>query len=167
MLIDAVCENADLLRDNNCIFNIYGPDCSGSTEELLEMIKQKQINDIVNLFSGIHGKEKEQVLLNTDVFVLTSRFEGHPMGLIEALSYGVPALVTSGSNMLEEIKQNQAGWTAMCNSVSIGNSLIEIVNSKEKIEKYSINAKNLAMNYQWDVISEKTHLILIEYLKNN
>ena len=34
------------------------------------------------------------------------------MGLIEALSYGLPCLVTSGTNMADEIEKADAGWTA-------------------------------------------------------
>lgn len=44
------------------------------------------------------------VLLQTDLFIQTSRHEGMPMGLLEALSIGVPCLVTVGTSLGHIIK---------------------------------------------------------------
>jgi len=47
------------------------------------------LQNVVYINDGIFDDEKEKKQLESDFFILTSRFEGHPMGLIEALSYGL------------------------------------------------------------------------------
>lgn len=49
------------------------------------------------------------------------------MGLIEALSYGLPSVVTRGSNMLKEIKEADAGWVAEIDAISIAQALKKMV----------------------------------------
>ena len=50
------------------------------------------MGEVVKLNREIDEEEKRQILLDTDVFIQTSRFEGMPMGILEALSYGLPCL---------------------------------------------------------------------------
>ena len=39
-----------------------------------------------------------------DLFIHTFRFEGHPIAVLEALSYGIPCLLTPGTNMAGEVE---------------------------------------------------------------
>lgn len=54
------------------------------------------------------------------------------MGLIEALSYGLPSVVTRGSNMLKEIKEADAGWVAEIDAISIAQALKKMVIENDK-----------------------------------
>lgn len=157
LLIDAIESSQSVLRKNNAEFNIYGPDDSGSVEVLSNMIAKKRIDDLVTIRPGVHGEGKEEILLNTDVFVLTSRFEGHPMGLLEALSYGVPALVTTGTNMSEEVEEANAGWTANCTVDSVVTAITCILENSAELVKKSEKAIMLAKRYRWEKIARESH----------
>lgn len=61
------------------------------------------MDNLIITHGGVYDSDKETILLNSDFFILTSRFKGHLMGLIEALSYGLFCLVTEGSNMADGI----------------------------------------------------------------
>ena len=69
--------------------DIYGdgPD----RQKLIKQIDSLKLNESIT----IHPPQKdiENKLLNSSIFVLTSRFEGLPMVLLEALSVGVPSVV--------------------------------------------------------------------------
>ena len=77
--------------------------------------------------------------LKNDVFIRTSRFEGLPLGILEALSLGLPCLVTKGTNLDELVNNYNAGWgvettskmvaSAIKNAVLKEHSLIEYINS--------------------------------------
>lgn len=147
------------LRRAKFMLDIYGP-FKQDHEKLASMIVQYGIDDMVCLKGGVSGKDKEQALLQADVFVLTSRFEGHPMGLIEALAYGVPALVTPGSNMSEEIENENAGWVTACDADSVGETLLKMVHSHGSFPIKGGNAQRLSRRYSWDVLAEKMHELL-------
>jgi len=57
-------------------------------EKLVKLIKEKKLEDIVLLIPPTNKIEKEYY--NADFFVMCSHFEGLPMVLIEAKSYGLP-----------------------------------------------------------------------------
>lgn len=153
------------LVKNNCSFNIFGPEINGSKNRLLELIKQNGLEDIVIVKDAVFDNEKVEKLLESDFFILTSRFEGHPMGLIEALSYGLPSLITSGTNMSEEIKKSDAGWIADVSVESIKIALKELLNDRSNLYDKSNNAVRLSYKYNWDEISKESHEKYLELLE--
>lgn len=162
MLIEACGLISVDIRKRGCIIDLYGPDYDGKKEELIERINELEIQDFFQIHEGVYGEDKRNKLLESDVFLLTSRFEGHPMALIEALSFGLPCVVTRGSNMKERIEQNNAGWTAENNIESIRDALLNMLNDITSIQKKGKNAIELAQNYGWNEIALSTHE---EYLK--
>lgn len=121
------------------------------------LIIQANIEDLVKQYGPVIGKDKEAILLNSDIFIQTSRFEGMPLGILEALSYGLPCLVTKGTTLGDEVKEKQAGWCAENNSESISDSILTAINSKDLYETLGKNAKLLVeYKYEWDSIAEST-----------
>ena len=156
LLLKAIQIDSSLLRDNKCILNIYGPKMFDWNERINKMIRDYKIEDLVTLNESIRGKEKENVLLKSDVFVLTSRSEGMPLGALEAMNYGLPCLVTRGTGIGEIVQQYDAGFVAENDAQSISVVLKEIIYSKSLKQK-SINAcKLIDDNFIWDTIIEKT-----------
>ena len=157
ILIQACAELSKELRNANFKMLIYGP--KNRDYELIQtMITDNGLTDIISLKGETSGKAKEKVILESDLFVLTSRFEGHPMGLVEALAYGVPAIVTPGTNMSEEIAKADAGW--VCDEASkeaIKIQLQNILKERSLFASKGANAAKLAKNYDWDVLAEKFH----------
>ena len=147
----------DRLIEEKCTIILYGPDRNGAKKIITEQIKENGLEKVVEIRDGIHGKEKERVLLESDFFILTSRFEGHPMGLIEALSYGLPCLVTTGSNMADEILKANAGWTSDVNEEGIMEALKHLLNEKDQIPVKGKNALELSKQYNWDLLAKNAH----------
>lgn len=158
LLVDACKQIETLLRKRHVQIEIYGPDREHEKDKLRNLIERKKISDILLVQdSPIFGEEKESKLLASDFFLLTSRLEGHPMGLIEALSYGLPSVVTRGSNMLKEIKEADAGWVAEIDAISIAQALKKMVIENDKFVIKSNNAISLARKYQWDLLAKNAH----------
>lgn len=81
---------AEALRRQNQNFclQIFG---EGDEKDSLEgIIAQKQLSDVCSLMG--RTSDVEGVLKNTDLFVLSSDYEGMPNALIEALAMGVPCI---------------------------------------------------------------------------
>ena len=105
------------------------------------MAIENGIDKIVSINGPVFDNEKKEVLLNASFFIHTSRFEGMPMSVLEALSYGIPCLVTQGSNMREDVCRFNAGWGADNNVESIERAFIKICDSLSELKIKGENAK--------------------------
>ena len=156
LMIEAIKSIASFLRENNCSFQLYGPDANGRFQHVSDLINDAEVQDIVFLNHEVSGKEKERVLLESDVFIQTSRFEGMPMGILEALSYGLPCLVTEGTTLSDIIVHNECGWAAKTNIISIATMINEMVERKNMLDKYSRNAiRVVSDSFSWPIIAEE------------
>lgn len=165
LLILACTKLEDTLRKEKCKIKIYGPDRDGNLQYWKNYIYENQLEDILFFYDAVTGNEKEKVLLESDVFIMTSRFEGLPMGLIEALAYGIPCFVTSGTNMRDEIVDSNSGWGADENVDSIVKEMEVMLKEKNILEKKGECAKKLSDMYNWTNISKKSHNIYLELLR--
>ena len=112
-------------------------------------------NALVSINDAVVGEKKIEVLLKNECFIQTSRFEGLPTGVLEALSVGLPCLVTDGTNTAEIINEYNAGWGVEGNPKNISETIKSIVQEND-MRKKSIAAKKLIdENYTWDMISKK------------
>lgn len=157
LLIEACFRIKKQLTENNCSILICGPDKENKLDGLKGLVKDKDLSSIISFHDGVFGKEKEEMLLSHDVFLIPSRFEGHPMALLEALSYGLPALATTGSNMRKEIDECSAGWTADNSVEGIEKALLEMLCSKDQFEEKRSNAIKLAEQYAWSELAKLCH----------
>lgn len=157
ILLNAIDKSQMDLRKSNFILNMYGVNQEKTINILKKKILENNISDLVKINDAVYKGRKEKLLLNTDVFILTSRFEGMPMGVIEALAYGVPCLVTKGTNMTGDIEEYNAGWTCDISDEKIEKAIKKMLNEKKKFSILGKNARNLAQKYSWREIAEKTH----------
>ncbi len=157
LMLDAVKATADFLRNNKVVINMYGPDYQGRYAAVEQLIAQSGITDIVTLHPAITGKEKEDILLDADIFIQTSRTEGMPMGIIEAMSYGVPCLVTEGTTLAELISENNAGWGVKTTAKDITLALKEAISDAASLPQKSKNAADIVKKqFAWNIIAEET-----------
>lgn len=157
-LLDGIFAYSELLRKNHFTLDIYGPLRNygySKVDDIIQNIERNDIGDMVRLKGEVTGQDKEAALLNSDIFILTSRTEGLPMGLVEALSYGLPVLVTPGTNMSRQIEEAQCGWICQSTAQSVGSALCEIIATKNTFNAKSQNAYHLAQQNTWDVLAEK------------
>lgn len=156
LLIDATFSIKDFLIENKCMIHIYGPDYAGRYAHVENLINEKNLNGIIKLNHEVNGKSKEQILLKSDIFIQTSRTEGMPIGILESLSYGIPCVITTGTNLGEFVNEYNAGWVAETNSESIAEKIKQAVKDQSKWFEKSQNAVKLAENFMWNVISQET-----------
>lgn len=157
ILVNVIVSLKDLLRSVNFTMDLYGPNINNTAEKLNIVINENNITDIVKIQDGVFGNEKAEILKNTDVFIMTSRFEGMPMGMIEALAYGIPCIATKGTFLMDEIQSYNAGWGAGYTEDSIKKAFTEMISDIETFPTKSKNAIKLASNYSWEAAAEKLH----------
>lgn len=157
LLIEACGWIKEELKAANCSILLCGPDREGKLQELQSMAWEKGLEEVIQFHDGVYGEEKVRLLREHDVFLMPSRFEGHPMALIEALADGLPCLVTTGSNMRVEVAEYGAGWTADNTVESIRAALLNMLADRSSLRQKSEQAKRLARNYAWEEIAKESH----------
>lgn len=167
LLVEACARIKDRLLEANVKIELYGPDVDGKSVELEKIIHENDLDDILSIHGPVFNEEKKNVLEKSDVFLMPSRFEGHPMALIEALSYGLPCVVTPGSNMQREVEQFSCGWCSEFKLDALAGVLCEVVKKRDCFGKFSENAKKLASGYCWEKIAEKERFIFENIVKFN
>ena len=78
------------------------------------------------------------------IFVMPSRYEGTPNALLEALSYGLPVVISDSSpGPLEYVKNHQNGLVISNNDkAALSDAILKLVNDKGMRQKLGKNARN-------------------------
>lgn len=103
------------------------------------------------------GKEKEDAFINGDVFILTSRYEGMPMAVLEALSYGLPCLLTQQTNLTDLIVSNDCGWVTKTSIEDICDSILSVIDDYHKRKDLLMkNSLEAARMFEWNTIAARS-----------
>lgn len=149
---------SQLLNQNKKVkIDLYGPDIFGRYAAVENLIKDNAVEDVVTLHPAVNGDEKKKIILNSDFFIQTSRHEGMPMGILEALSYGVPCIITEGTSLGDVVRRYDAGWVAENASEAIAQVIMTAIKEVDKLEEKSANARRLiSENFSWEIVSSST-----------
>lgn len=164
VLLQALSLSRSTLVAKRFTLSLYGNSVGDSKEQINNAIRDLALTDFVSCSDAVYDTEKEELLKKSDLFILTSRYEGMPMGLLEACSFGLPSLVTPGTNMADDIMSCKAGWVADFSPESIAEMLVRSVQEIEEYHELSLGALEIARKYQWSVIAEKTHRCYMELI---
>lgn len=126
--------------------NIYG---GGPDEEKLRTLARDINISSSVVFAGNSSNVKEE-LLNAELFVLTSDFEGMPNALMEAMALGMPVVSTKCSPGGAEalIENNNNGVLVDCGDVEgLAKAMTQLVDNKQLMTKISYEARLSMENY--------------------
>lgn len=138
------------LREAGARIGFWGPDCRGSRLAMERMAAGLGILDLIEIGGPVNGAAKEHVLSSSDVFVHTSRFEGHPLSVLEALSYGIPCILTPGTNMSREVAAAGAGWHVEPEPGQIAAGILAALREGPRLAGMGLAARRLAeQRYCW------------------
>lgn len=154
LLIEAVKIIKNQLLKKKIIINIYGNAFfKKNLDYLITEIEKNELQKILKYHGRVDGEEKEIALQANNLFILTSRFEGFPMSVLEALSYGKPCILTEGTNMKEMIEQYRSGWVCKTEVYDISQLILKAIQEfKLNENKYINNALKNAEDYEWNKV---------------
>ena len=157
LMLDGVAKVADVMRQTGSKLYIYGPDLHGRYAEVEALIAERGLNDIVIQNHEISGEAKENALLDADVFMQTSRSEGMPMGILEAMGYGLPCLITAGTTLTGFVQEHDAGWACDTSAEGIARAMELAISQSDQYANKSQNARAAVSTYfSWERVVEKT-----------
>ena len=127
-------------------------------EDDIDVMRLKNDIESLNTVSyggGVYGKRKDKILRDADIFLLTSRYEGMPMGVLEAWSYGIPCILTSGTNMVSQNQDADCYWFTTLDSEDIATTMMRAIELyKKNPQKYRAASFEESKKYEWSKIGE-------------
>lgn len=104
----------------------------------------------------IMGSEKKEALENANILLLTSRYEGSPMTILDGFCYGNPCIVTPGTNVADEVEKYGLGWVAQLDEQSIAETILKAIKDYQiHYEEYYNRCRNHVLEkYTWDKIAK-------------
>jgi glycosyltransferase involved in cell wall biosynthesis len=106
-------------------------------------------------FSGfVTGKDKDLLLQGADIFVLPSFSENFGIAVAEALSHGLPVIITPDIQIAPEISTANAGLIVPGEEEAIANAIAQLIATPEQRYQLAENGKKLVkQRYSWDAIA--------------
>lgn len=133
---------------------IAGPDHRGGRQFLIDLIAANGLEKDIELPGPVQGKEKETLFKRASLFIHTSRSEAFPLAILEALAWGVPCLVTPGTNFCEVIKEAGAGYPTGESDEEIA-AVMAAVDSKESLPMGLRGREYVENRYTWRHVAER------------
>jgi len=125
---------------------------------LNDIVKNACLEDRV-IFTGFVDDVKEK-MLEGSVFLLSSRWEGFPMSVVEAYEVGLPAISFDISGMQPLSKNNECILVQCYNVKDYAEAMINLAENNELRKKMSQNAMSTAKMLSVDNIGKKWNQIL-------
>lgn len=160
-LIELVIKEQNSLR-GKCKF-LFGGD--HEIERLKTRIAEGGISDMAEYIGWVENGTKERFFLMSDYFILPTHEEGMPMTILEAFSYGKPAITTPVGGVPEVVTNGKNGILFPPKDMEqLKKILFDVVNDKSKYNDMSKHAMNTANNYYPEGIKSKLEKIYSEIL---
>lgn len=133
--------------------NLMIPSTGPLREEIKELVAGRDVN--VNFYGKVPEKELIELYQAADLFCLPSWNEGLPLSMLEALSSGLPILVSDVADNKKMVKESQAGTTVKPKGVKdLRPNLSKMLD--ENLEEKASNAREYAeKNLDWSKVADK------------
>lgn len=124
-------------------------------QQIERQIAVKQHRERIRMLGPVYGAEKFELLVDADVFCLTSRQEGFPMAVLDALAAGTACLISPGCH-LPEVQQAGVGRVAPLDPTAIARSMDELLNAGDDRNSTRQRARALVLTkFNWHRIAEQ------------
>lgn len=145
------------INDLNVHLSLYGSGSKNDEYLIRKYINSNNIADYVSLNGPVFGEEKRRILIKNDIFVQTSRTEGQPLGVAEALCMGMPVMLSIGTGFSDAINNCKIGYLVNTDCNDIYNKIIDAYNNTNKLSEMSKNAYEFSNHeYLWEDIALKS-----------
>jgi len=122
---------------------VIGPD-DGYLGELEALIKTLKIRDYVLILGPLYGRDKLEAYVDADVYVLPSRYETFPMGLLEAYACGKLVVASRVGGLKDLVVDGETGLLVEPGDVKqLARSMLCLLNDDDEPEEISLKGRDI------------------------
>jgi len=136
---------AHLIKETNfrdAVLVIAGPD-DGYLSEVKSLVHDLSVSDSV-LFAGpLYGEDKLAAYVDSEVYVLPSRYETFPMTILEAYACGKPIVTSRVGGLKDLVKNGETGLLFEPGNVKqLARSIFNLLNDNNAAKEIGLKGKN-------------------------
>ena len=132
----------------------------GNVEVLEDLVHQYQIEELVDYKGWVAGTEKERLLKNAGVYILPSYYEGLPISILEAMSFGKPVIATRVGGIPEVVESGVNGVLIDPGDMKeIFEALLYYINNPKSIHTHGYQSLEKIKDYYPAAITPKLESI--------
>jgi glycosyltransferase involved in cell wall biosynthesis len=144
------------LSDYRFTFVLAGSGDPNYEIEIQSLLAINNIHTCTHLAGFVKGEIKDLFLQGADLFALTSYSENFGVAVLEALSAGIPVIVTPGVALANLVTQENLGYVAEFDVTAIAAAIQQVLDCPEEAQKRGDRARKFILeNYTWDRIASK------------
>ena len=91
-------------------FKLIVAGAGDAEKDFKRIIAENNLSDIIDFKGWVTGKEKDEIIKDCDLFILTSYYEGLPMSILEAMSFGKPVIASNVGGIPRIVRPGKNGW---------------------------------------------------------
>ncbi len=122
---------------------------------LLRKVRKKNAHERVSFAGWVEADAKWRLLRQASLFVLPSYQENFGVSVLEALSCGVPVIVSPQVNLAEDIHNANAGWVCPVERSSLSATLREAFSSEDLRAQRGEAARAFAKEFAWPRVAKE------------
>lgn len=131
-------------------------------KNLIAKVNESELQEVIDFIGN--RSDIPQLLGDSDLFLMSSAWEGLPIALIEATVCGLPCIVTDVGGCSEVVNTCRSGFLVEPGSpVKFSEALIEMVSDSSRYEEYSRNALYNSHSFTLDEAC-KSHMLVYDKL---
>jgi len=142
-----------LKRNRTAHLLIAGGDCANTEEVARQMVAHYALANCVTFCGTLNGKLKLSALSHATAFCLPSYSEGMSMAVLEALSVGLPVIITKACNV-DGVAESGSGYVISNDPETLSETVSECLSLPSSTRAaMSDSARQLARTrYNWSII---------------
>ena len=154
LLIDSFNDLIHLNENEKIKLAIVGPD-DGYLEELEKKIKNYSLEENVIIVGPLYKEEKQEALVDCDLFVMPSKYESFTTSGLEAMACSKPLVLTKNNHIHDWVDGN-CGIACDDDKGSLRLAIEELLFDDDLSRTYGENGKRLIIEkYNWDMINSQ------------
>lgn len=140
-------------KEKNSHLLLIGADERGFEARLRVLVNQHGIEDRITFTGLLRGSEKLAALQDADAFVLPSRSEGTSLVTLEAMTMGLPVIVTDRVGLSREVQQSKCGLVIRYDETDLAQALGEMTDRDDRQAMGERGKQCAKDNFNWDKIA--------------
>lgn len=129
------------------------------------MIECNELKDLVDFKGWVSGKQKDDLINDCNIFILTSYFEGLPMSVLESMALGKAIIASEVGGIPSVVRPGENGWLVQAGDINaLYKVLLEIKSHPSVVEEYGLNSFEKARAFSTQEVSKALNLVYANLL---